>query len=125
MKKGSLDLDLKSTIRKGLLYAPGTLTLSDMELASSTTSGTIMGMPRSAAIAMMKNRKGQISVKFVLEGNINDPRFSLNENLTTRIGTSIAETLGVSIEGMAKGLGSVGSGAARGIGDSLGKLLRK
>ncbi|MBK7421915.1 MAG: DUF748 domain-containing protein [Propionivibrio sp.] len=125
VKKGSLDLDLKSSIRKGVLYAPGTLTLSDMELASSTTSGTIMGMPRSAAISMMKNRKGQISVKFVLEGNINDPRFSLNENLTTRIGTSIAETLGVSIEGLAKGVGSVGSGAARGIGNSLGKLLGK
>jgi len=123
VKKGTLDLDLKSSIRKGLLYAPGTLTLSDLELASS--SGTIMGMPRNAAIAMMKNRNGKISVKFALEGNINDPHFSLNENLATRIGTSLAKTLGVSVEGLAKGVGSVGSGAAKGIVDSLGKLNKK
>ncbi len=123
VKKGSLDLDLKSSIRKGLLYAPGTLTLSDLELAS--TSGTVMGMPRNAAIAMMKNRNGKISVKFALEGNINDPHFSLNESLATRIGTSVAQTLGVSVEGLAKGVGSVGSGTVKGLIDSLGKLNKK
>ncbi|MBK9029145.1 MAG: DUF748 domain-containing protein [Propionivibrio sp.] len=125
VKKGTLDLDLKSTVRKGLLHAPGTLTLSDMELASSSTSGTIMGLPRKATIAMMKNRKGKISVNFVLEGNINDPRFSLNENLTTRIGTSVAEALGISVEGLAKGIESVGSGSAKGLGETLGKLFGK
>lgn len=123
VKKGTLDLDLKSSIRKGLLYAPGTLTLSDLELASS--SGMIMGMPRNAAVAMMKNKNGKISVKFALEGNINDPHFSLNENLATRVGTSLAKTLGVSVEGLAKGVGSVGSGAVKGIVDSLGKLNKK
>ncbi len=125
VKKGSLDLELNSSIKKGLLRAPGTLTLSDLELASSSTSGTIMGMPRNAAIGMMKDRKGKISVRFVLEGDINDPQFSLNENLTTRIGSSIANVLGVSIEGLTKGVGSVGGDAAKGIADSLGKLFRK
>ena len=125
VKKGTLDLDLTSSVHKGLLHAPGTLTLSDMELASSSTTGTIMGMPRSAAIAMMKNRAGKISVKFVLDGNINDPHFSLNENLMTRIGSSVANTLGVSIEGLAKGVESIGSGSAKGIGDTLGKLFGK
>ncbi|MBK7355896.1 DUF748 domain-containing protein [Propionivibrio sp.] len=125
VKKGTLDLDLASSVHKGLLHAPGTLTLSDMELASSSTTGTIMGMPRSAAIAMMKNRAGKISVKFVLDGNINDPHFSLNENLMTRIGSSVANTLGVSIEGLAKGVESIGSGSAKGIGDTLGKLFGK
>ena len=123
VKKGALDFDLKSSVQKGKLHAPGTLTISDLELASS--SGTIMGMPRGAAISMLKNRNGKISVKFVLEGDLNDPRFSLNENLTTRIGSSVANSLGFSIEGLAKGVGGVGSGAAKGIGDSLGKLIKK
>lgn len=122
IKKGTLDLDLKSSVSKGQLYAPGTLTLSDMELASGKS---VMGMPRAAAVAMMKNRNGKISVKFALEGNINDPRFSLNENLTTRIGTSLAETLGISIEDLAKGVGSIGSGTVKGLIDSIGKLKRK
>lgn len=125
IKKGALDLDLKSSIRKGILHAPGTLTLSDLELASSSTSGSIMGMPRNAAIAMMKNRSGKISVKFVLDGDINDPHFSLNENLATRVGSSIADTLGVSFEGLTKGVGGLGGDTVKGIGESIGKLFRK
>lgn len=123
VKRGTLDFDLKSAVQKGKLHAPGTLTISDLELAS--TSGTIMGMPRGAAISMLKNRNGKISVKFVLEGDLNDPRFSLNENLSTRIGSSVANSLGFSIEGLAKGVGSVGSATSKGLGDSLGKLINK
>jgi hypothetical protein len=33
--------------------------------------------------------------------------------------------LGISLEGLAKGVGSAGSGVAKGIGDSLGKLFGK
>lgn len=123
--RGTLDFELNSSVKKGILRAPGSLTLSDLELASSSTAGTLMGMPRNAAIAMMKNRKGKISVNFVLEGDINDPQFSLNENLATRIGTSIAGTLGVSIEGLAKGVEGLGGSVLKGIGKSLGKLNSK
>lgn len=124
VRQGTLDLDLKSTVRKGVLHAPGTLTLSGLELASAG-GGTFMGMPRNAVVAMMKDKNGQIAIKFALDGNINDPRFSLNENLMTRVGSSMAGTLGVSIEGLAKGVGSAGSGIAKGVGESIGKLFGK
>ena len=123
VRRGTLDLNLKSSVTAGKLRAPGTLTLSDLELTSG--SSTFMGLPRSAAVSMMKDKKGKISLKFVLEGDINDPRFSLNENLTTRLGSSLAGTLGISVESLAKGVGSVGSNSAKAIGDSLGKLLGK
>ena len=103
VKRGTLDLDLKSAVRSNRLKAPGTMTLSGLELASS---GTFMGMPRNAVIAALKDRKGRIAVKFTLEGNLNDPKFSLNESFAKRLGTSIAESLGVSIEGLARGVGS-------------------
>ena len=124
VRKGTLDLDLKSTVSNGKLHAPGTLTLAGLELASSG-SGSFMGMPRSAVVSMMKDKSGQITIKFALDGNINDPHFSLNENFMTRIGSSMAGTLGISIEGLAKGVGSAGSGIARGVGDSVGKLFGK
>lgn len=124
VRKGTLDLDLKSTVHKGVLHAPGTLNLSGLELVS-TGSGTFMGMPRNAVVSMMKDKSGQISIKFALDGNINDPRFSLNENFMTRVGSSMAGTLGVSIEGLAKGVGNAGSGIAKGVGDSVGKLFGK
>ena len=124
VRRGTLDLDLQSTVRKGILHAPGTLTLRGLELAS-TGGATFMGMPRSAVVSLMKDQSGQITIKFALDGNIKDPRFSLNENLMTRVGSSMAGTLGISIEGLAKGVGSAGSGIAKGVGDSLGKLFGK
>ena len=123
VRRGTLDLDLKSSIAKGKLRAPGTLTLADLELASS--SGSFMGLPRNVATGMMKDKKGRISVKFVLEGDINDPKFSLNEQMAMRLGSALANSLGISLESLAKGVGSVGSGSAKGIGESVQKLLRK
>jgi hypothetical protein len=122
--KGTLDLDLKSTVRQGQLHAPGSMTLSGLELAP-TGGNTFMGMPRAAVVAMMKDQSGQITIKFALDGNINDPRFSLNENLMARVGSSLASGLGISLEGLARGVGSTGSGLAKGIGASLGKLFGK
>jgi len=120
VKKGSLDLDLKSTVKKNRLHAPGTITLSGLEL---TSGKTFMGMPRDSVVSMLKDKDGRISVKFELDGNINDPKFSLNENLSTRIGTSVAGSLGISLEGLATGIGSAGSSAAQGISGAVGKLF--
>jgi hypothetical protein len=118
VKRGTLDLDLKSAVRNNHLRAPGTMTLSHLELSSS---GTFMGMPRRAVLAALKNRNDQITVKFTLEGNLNDPKFSLNESFAKRLGTSMAEGLGVSIEGLAKGVGE----AAQGLGGTLKRLFGK
>ena len=121
VRRGTLDMDLKSTVRHNRLRAPGTLTLSNLELASG---GSFMGMPRNAMVSLMKNRNDQIQVNFTLEGNFADPRFSLNENFATRVGSSMAEGLGVSLEGLAKGVGSAG-GVVKGVGEAVGKLFGK
>lgn len=121
VRRGSLDLEVHSVVRQGRLRGPGTLTLQDLELAPG--GNAFMGMPRQAVVAMMQDRRGRISVQFVLEGDINDPRFSLNENLMTRVGSSVAGALGISLEDLAKGVGSAGGSIARGLGESLGKLL--
>lgn len=122
VRKGALDLDLKSTVQNNNLHAPGTLTLTGLEL---TSGGTFMGMSRNAVVSMLKDRSDRISVKFVLEGNLKDPKFSLNESFATRIGSSVAETLGVSLEGLAKGVGSAGGSVAKGVGEAVGKLFGK
>lgn len=130
VKRGTIDLDLQATIKDNRLRAPGTLTLKQLEL--DTRGSTFMGMPRQAVVGLMKDRSGQIAVKFVLEGKLDDPKFSLNESLATRFGASIAETLGVSLEGIAKGAGSIGQksleaagGAAQGVGHAVKGLFGK
>jgi hypothetical protein len=131
VQKGTLDLDLQSDVSKGQLMAPGKLTISGLELAPAGSAfGTFMGVPREAVVASLKNRDDKIAVNFVLEGNVNDPQFSLNETLTTRLASSIAEGLGVSLGGVAKGVGALGQSgveaagkAAKGAGSAVQRLF--
>jgi hypothetical protein len=119
VKKGSLDLDLQSAVSRNRIRAPGQLTISDLELDPATGAfGTFMGLPRDAVLGALKNRRGQIAVSFVLEGNIDDPQFSLNEAFTTRLASSLAETLGVSLSGLATGVGSLGQQGVEAVGDA-------
>lgn len=122
VRNGTLDLRLKSTVCNNRLHAPGTVTLSGLELAPAASPfGTIMGVPRQAVVAALKNRKGQIAIQFTLEGNLDDPKFSLNESFALRVGAAVAETLGISIEGLTRGVGS----AAEGLGGVVKKLFGK
>lgn len=116
VRHGSMDLDLKSSVRKNVLHAPGKLTLTGLELGSG---GSFMGVPRQAVVSALKDRSGRITVQFTLEGNINDPRFSLNESFTRHVGSALAEGLGISVKGLATSVGE----AARGAGDTLRKAL--
>lgn len=120
VKRGVLDMKLQSTVRNNRLHAPGTLTLSDLELGSGGSAfGTFMGIPRQAVVAALKDRNDRIAINFSLEGNLSDPRFSLNDSLAMRVGAAVAEGLGISIESLTRGVGS----AAEGIGGVVRKLF--
>ncbi|MBE7421294.1 MAG: DUF748 domain-containing protein [Zoogloeaceae bacterium] len=128
VKKGTLDLDLQATIKSNHLRAPGTLTINGLELESG---GTFMGMPRAAVVGLMKGKDDRISIKFVLDGKLDDPNFRLNEGFSTRVAASLGDVLGVSLEGLAKGAGSIGQkgveaagGAAEGVGKAVKGLFK-
>jgi hypothetical protein len=131
VQKGGLDLDITSDVRKNQLKAPGTVTITGLEFAPSQGAmGSFMGMSRGAVLGAMKDKQNRISVQFVLEGDITNPKFSLNEAFSTRMAASVADTLGVSLRGVAEGAGSLGikggdavGQAARSIGESVGKLF--
>ena len=53
------------------------------------------------------SRDGRIEVAFTLEGRLDDPAFSLNENFATKLAGGLAETLGVSLGGVVEGVGNV------------------
>ncbi|HKX43467.1 MAG TPA: DUF748 domain-containing protein [Burkholderiaceae bacterium] len=107
--RGTLDLDMRATVQRNRLRAPGTLVLADLELATDGALATFAGVPRKAVLAAMTD-KGKLEVKFTLDGRLDDPSFSLNENLATKIASGLAESLGVSLSGVVKGLGNVVKG---------------
>jgi hypothetical protein len=129
VRKGTLDLDLQSTIKANHLHAPGTLTLNGLELESG---GTFMGMPRAAVVGLMKGKDDKITIKFTLDGKLDDPNFKLNEGFSTKVAASLGNVLGVSVEGLAKGAGAIGQkgveaagGAAGGVGKAVKGLFGK
>lgn len=117
---GTLDLTVESTVRNYQLHAPGTLTLHHLQLADSDNPiDTFMSIPTRAVVAALKKHSDDITLHFVLDGNLRDPKFSLNENLLTKIGNGFASALGVSAEGVAKGAGET----VKGLGNALKSLL--
>jgi uncharacterized protein YhdP len=110
IKRGTLDLDVRANVDNNKLHAPGQLTLIGLELNSGGgLLGTFAGVPRQAVLAAMSD-KGRIDVKFTLDGRLDDPSFSLNESFATRIASGLAESLGVSVSGVVKGVEGVVKG---------------
>jgi hypothetical protein len=117
---GTLDLNITSTVNAWRLHAPGTVTLHDLQLApSSDPLDTFLAIPTRAAIAALKVHNGDITLHFVLDGNLHDPKFHLDENLTTQLRTGFAKVLGVSAQGVVQGAGQT----AKGLADALRNLL--
>lgn len=117
---GTVDLTVESTVRNYQLHAPGTVTIHHLQLAGSDNPlDTFMSIPTQAAIAALKSHNGDITLHFVLDGNLRDPKFSVQESLMARLGAGFAKVLGVSVEGVAKGAGET----VKGLGNALKNLL--
>jgi hypothetical protein len=115
--KGTLDLKLDSAVRNNNLDGKGNAVIKDLEFAPSTgLLDTFMGLPRNAVIGFLKDHNNVIDVAFTLKGNTKQPSFSLNESLSTRIATAMAEELGVSIRSVAEGIGALGRKGLEGAG---------
>jgi hypothetical protein len=72
----------------------------------------------------------RIALNFVLEGDINNPKFTLREAFAQRLAVSMADSLKVNIGGVVKGAGSLGekgvetaTGVVKGIGGAVQGLF--
>lgn len=119
---GLVGLDAHSLVQDQRLQANGTITLDDLKLARGDGPiSALEAIPREAAIAALKDRQNRISLQFTLEGNLSDPKFSLNEGISTRIAAGLAKALGISAEGVARSVGET----TKGLGGALMNLIGK
>lgn len=108
-QKGTFDLNLQSDVINNQLKAPGKATISDLEFVPAEGgSDTFIGLPRRAVLAFLMSNDNKITVDFLLEGDINNPQFSLNETLASRLAFAMAKALGVNIGGMVQDVGTLG-----------------
>ncbi len=129
MSGGALDLDINAQVRSHQLHAPGRLTLSQLHFAQGGgAEAMVLGVPRDLLFAAMQAKGGKIELDFSLDGNIDDPKFSLHEMLATRIAVQLAKVLGFSVGGLVEGIGGLGHEGLEGVGKAaggIGSALRK
>lgn len=131
VRKGTLDLDLQSSVTNNRLNAPGKVTISNLELASAEGKlATFMGLPRDAVMAFLTRNGNKITVEFLLEGDVNNPKFSLNQTFAENLAFSMAKAVGVNLGSMVKGVGGLGQKggeaagqAAKGAAGALQQLI--
>lgn len=110
IRGGRLDLQLDPTVQQQRLRAPGVLTLTGLDLApGSGLGGLVAGVSRQAVLAALE-RDGRITLRFRLDGRLDDPAFSVHENLAQRVGGALAEAVGVSLSGVVDGVGGLVKG---------------
>jgi hypothetical protein len=98
---GSFDLDLKSRVQKNFVTASGTLTVMALKLKPSDNPiGAIAALPRTAAIGILENEQREITIPFKLEGDLDDPTFSLTGEGTLQTAVAVAKAFGASFEGL-------------------------
>jgi hypothetical protein len=131
LASGTLDLDVHAKVAAKQLHAPGRLVLSGLTFARGTKPTTrVLGVPRDLLVTALQAKGGRIALDFVLDGRVDDPRFSLNETFGTRVAVALAKELGIGVGGLVEstlGLGIEGlegaGEAAGGVGSALRKLV--
>ncbi len=108
VKQGRLDLSLDATVQHNRLHAPGTVTIDGLVLGANADHlfGSLATGTRQALLDVM-SKHGRLSTKFTLDGRLDDPTFSLNENLATRVAAGLADAMGVGVQGVVEGVGRV------------------
>jgi hypothetical protein len=90
-----------------------------------------MGVPLALVVSLLKKSNNEIPVNFVLEGDLNNPKFDVKENFMERISVAMAGKLGLPIKGITEAVTGIGGKGAKevgssvkGIGESLKKLFK-
>lgn len=77
IEKGKLNLNLDYLIENKELKAQNKILLDQFNLGQKVESDTAVNLPVGLAIALLKNRKGEINLDLPVSGRLDDPQFSL------------------------------------------------
>ena len=118
--KGLLDLDVRAKIVSHRINAPGKAVVKGLEFDS--TSGKFMGVPATLMVAFLKKSGNEVSVDFVIAGDLDNPRFNIAENFVSRLSFGIAEKLGFSVKDIGESVFGVGAEGTKKVGEGIGNI---
>lgn len=85
IKKGKLFLDLNYTLKKNRIVGKNNVRLDQFTLGEKVESKNSTNLPLRLAVALLKDRKGQIKFKLPIEGDTNSPKFSYGSAIRTAL----------------------------------------
>jgi hypothetical protein len=126
IESGYINMESKIAVEKRMINAPGQLELIDLRIEEG--GGTVLWIPAKTLVSLLRDKANRVQVKFRVKGNLDDPKFSLQEAFLTRVAVSLAETLGIPIkvvgETILKGTGKGAEELVEGL-KSIEKLFKK
>jgi hypothetical protein len=92
---GHMNMDATITIKGEKIDIPGQLELSDFRIGEE---GTVFYLPAKTLAPLLKDRGNRIKGRFHVRGDMDDPRFTLQEGFLTQVALSLAEALGIPVK---------------------------
>jgi len=123
---GTVDLDFKLSLQRRKIDAPGEIRLINLQLGKG--EGMVFYLPAKLLLSLLQSKGNELRARFRVKGDLDDPRFNLEESFLARIGLSLAESLGLPIKGVGEQLvgGSIkgAEGVVEGI-KAIGEMFKK
>ncbi|MFH1152794.1 MAG: DUF748 domain-containing protein [Pseudomonadota bacterium] len=106
IKKGKLQIDLAYSLENRKLKAENRFLINDLVLGDTVVSPDAINLPVDLAISLLKDRSGNIDLNIPIQGDLDNPEFSLGStilavirNLITKIITAPFSLLGALVGG--------------------------
>jgi len=96
IESGTMDMDSKIEVREKTIDAPGELDLTNLHVKEG--GGMVLWIPAETLVSLLEKKGHQIKVKFHVKGNMDNPRFSLQETFLTQATIALAQALGMPIQ---------------------------
>ncbi|KEI70573.1 DUF748 domain-containing protein [Endozoicomonas elysicola] len=85
IRKGRLHLDLNYQIKDHQLFATNQMLLDKLLLGSRVNSNEAVDLPIRLALALLKDRNGQIDITLPVSGDLDNPEFELGPVIRTAL----------------------------------------
>jgi|GEM_PF-372953 uncharacterized protein involved in outer membrane biogenesis len=125
VSRGFFDLDMHLGIKKGMLSAPGRSVLRELQFGpAKSLEERFLGLPRDTVVNTLMRNDNRIAFDFIVEGSLDNPQYSLRENVVKRMTVGLAKKLGLSVMETGEKVIIKGGELMKGVGDALKQIFK-
>lgn len=95
IQSGEINMVAHISVKGNLIDAPVTLEVVDLFIGEK---GTIFYIPVEKLVSRLKEQRNRLETRFRIKGDLNDPRFKLEEIFLTKVGFGLAESAGLPVQ---------------------------